>query len=414
MKYAHVIPIPKNQSIDRSTLSNYRPISNLSFISKTIERIIAKQLRTYINNNNILHKLQSAYTTDKSTETSLLHTLNNILLFPKNTPTILILLDLSSAFDTLDHNILIRRLENIGIKDSVLSWFTSYLINRSFSICIDNAITEPCHTTHGVPQGSVLGPILFNIYISPLLYLLEEYPDIHFHSYADDLQLYCNLPDPINNINTINKCINDISKWLSNNSLLLNSLKTKALLINTSPGHHSIPPIIINNHIIEYSNQAKNLGLTLDQKLSYLPHITNISKSINYTLHTIRLIRPSITTELAKLLVTSLILPRLDYCNSTLNSLPAHTIKMLTKLQYRAIRTIFRIKKYSRQHITPYMKSIHWLPIPYRIQYKLLLLTHHATHNNKPDYLTELLTNYKSSRPQRTIQTKYTNNFITK
>ena len=84
--------------------------------------------------------------------------------------------------------------------------------------------------------------------------------------------------------------------------------------------------------------------------------------------------REPITTELAKLLVTSLILPRLDYCNSTLNSLPAYTIKMLTKLQYRAIRTIFRIKKYSRQHITPYMKSIHWLPIPYRIQYKLLLL----------------------------------------
>ena len=192
-------------------------------------------------------------------------------------------------------------------------------------------------------------------------------------------------------MNTINKCINDISKWLSNNSILLNSLKTKALLINTSPGHHSIPPIIINNHIIEYSNQAKNLGLTLDQKLSYLPYITNISKSINYTLHTIRLIRPSITTELAKLLVTSLILPRLDYCESTLNSLP------------RAIRTIFRIKKYSRQHITRYMKSIHWLPIHYSIHNKLLLLTHHATHNNKPDYLTELLTNYKSSRPQRTI-----------
>ena len=122
--------------------------------------------------------------------------------------------------------------------------------------------------------------------------------------------------------------------------------------------------------------------------MSYLRHITNIAKSINYTLHTFRLIIPSVTTELAKLLVTSLILPRLDYCNSTLNSLPAHTIKMLTKLQYRAIRTIFRIKNVSLQHITPYMKSINWLAIPYRIQYKLLLLTHYATHNNKPDYLT--------------------------
>ena len=103
--------------------------------------------------------------------------------------------------------------------------------------------------------------------------------------------------------------------------------------------------------------------------------------------------------------MVSTILPKLDYCNSTLNSIPQYSIKRLNSLQYSAARTIFRIKKYSRIHMTPYLKSLHWLPISQRINYKILLLTHHATHNNKPEYLTELLTEYNSSRLQRTSNT---------
>ena len=246
MKYTLITPFSKNHSIDRSILSNYRPISNLSYISKTLERIIAKQLQNYTSNHTILHKLQSAYTTNKSTETALLHIINKIKLYPNKHPAVIVLLDLSAAFDTINHNILIRRLQNIGISNTALDWFTSYLSYRTYSTSIDTSITDPRPITCGVPQGSVLGPILFNIYISPLLHLLDNYPDIYFLTYADDLQLYCHLPEPNNNIDKLNDCINDIRIWLSSNSLLLNSQKTTAMLLYNHNKHAHIPPIIID------------------------------------------------------------------------------------------------------------------------------------------------------------------------
>ena len=141
----------------------------------------------------------------------------------------------------------------------------------------------------------------------------------------------------------------------------------------------------------------------MDNKLTFSQHTTEISKSMNRTLHTIRLLRPSITTELAKTLITALILPRLDYCNFILHKSNKNTIIPLNILLYSAARTIYRIPKYSRTHITPYLKSLHWLPITQRIQYKILLMIHHATYYNNPDYLTDLLNEHNPSKPQRTI-----------
>ena len=403
MKNAHVTPIlKKNNPHDKSDLSNYRPISNLSYISKTLERIVSSQLHDYLDNNNILNQFQSAYTTYKSTETALTHVLNNILLHPTKHCSIIIFLDLSAAFDTIDHSLLIRRLQCIGITGTALDWFTSYLESRTYSVCIDSYKTKPRIISHGVPQGSVLAPILFNIYLAPLLDIFDRYPEIHFHTYADDIQVYCSLPDPSTNISILNNCLDEISGWLASNSLSLNTNKTTVLLIKSPTTSTNIPSIRINNQIIKYSSTAQNLGIILDQKLSFSQYTTSLSKSINRTLHTIRLIRPSITTKLAQLLVTSLILPRIDYCNSTLHRLPRNSIIPFTKLLYSAARIVYRIPKYSRTHITPYLRILHWLPITQRIQYKIMLLTHLATHHNKPDYLTDLLTDYNPSRSQRT------------
>ena len=304
MKLAHITPIIKNSSRDKSDLSNYRPISNLSFISKTLERVIAAQLNNYLINNNILNKFQSTYTNNKNTETALTHIINNILLYPTKYCSIIVLLDLTAAFYTIDHNIMIRRLQYIGLSSTALEWFISYLDSRSYSIRIESHLTKPRLISNGVPQGSVLAPILFNIYLSPLLDMFDKYPDINFHVYADDIQIYCNLPDPSLNISTLNKCLEEIRHWLAANSLALNSEKTTAILINTSHTLPYIPPIHINNHNIKISPYAKNLGIIIDNKLTFSQHTTEISKSVNRTLHTIRLIRPSITTELAKTLIT--------------------------------------------------------------------------------------------------------------
>ena len=297
------------------------------------------------------------------------HVLNNILLHPTKHCSIIIFLYLSAAFDTIDHSLLIRRLQCIGITGTTLDWFISYLESRTYSVCIDSYKTKPRIISHGVTQGSVLAPIMFNIYLAPLLDIFDRYPDINFHTYADDIQIYCNLPDPSTNISILNNFLDEISGLLASNSLSLNTNKTTVLLIKSPTTSINIPSIRINNQIIKYSSIAQNLGIIFDQKLSFSQYTTSLSKFINRTLHTIRLIRPSITTKLAQLLVTSLILPRIDYCNSTLHRLPRNSITSFTKLLYSAARIVYRIPKYSRTHITPYLKILHWLPITQRIQY---------------------------------------------
>ena len=143
---------------------------------------------------------------------------------------------------------MIRRLQCIGLSSTALEWFISYLNSRSYSIRIESHLTKPRLISNGVPQGSVLAPILFNIYLCPLLDIFDKYPDINFHVYADDIHIYCNLPDPSLNVSTLNKCLEKIRYWLAANSLALNSEKTTAILINTSHTLPYIPPIHINNH----------------------------------------------------------------------------------------------------------------------------------------------------------------------
>ena len=169
MKYAYITPILKKHNLDSSILSNYRPISQLSSISKTMERIVARQLIDYIISNSIVDCFQSAYLPNHSTETALNIVFNDIILSMDNKASCyLVLLDLSSAFDTLNHMILSYRLREIGIHGQVHNWLMSFVSNRISSVKINSSLSAPFDHTHGVPQGSVLGPILFILYILPI------------------------------------------------------------------------------------------------------------------------------------------------------------------------------------------------------------------------------------------------------
>ena len=190
-KDAVVRPLLKKYSLPREDLSSYRPISNLNFVSKILERIIHTRLTNHLHSFPSLCPFQSAYRKFHSTETALLRIHNDLALaINQQKVSALVLLDLSAAFDTIDHHILIQRLTTtFGISGSALSLLSSYLLNRSQFVSIDSSCSSQSNLHTGVPQGSVLGPLLFTLYTTPLSYIFKGTP-VGFHFYADDTQLY--------------------------------------------------------------------------------------------------------------------------------------------------------------------------------------------------------------------------------
>ena len=176
LKQAIVVPLLKKKSLDKNVYSNYRPVSNLAFLSKVIERVVAQRLNSHMDLNNMHETMQSAYKKLHSTETALLYIQNDILnSIDQNKVVLLVLLDLSVAFDIIDHELLINRLSSrLGLSGCVLDWFRSYLKNRSQRVKLDNVLSDHTLLRYGVPQGSVLGPILFSIYVLPLCYIINQ------------------------------------------------------------------------------------------------------------------------------------------------------------------------------------------------------------------------------------------------
>ena len=218
----------KKCSLDINKLENYRPVYNLSFISKIYERVVLQQLVDYLDHNNLIWTSQSAYPPHHSTETLLLITENYILIgLDKRHVSLLTLLHLSSAFDTIDHNILLNMLIYLyGILGSCLSWVRSYLSNRRQSVAIANHILSTNELHYGVPQGSVLGPILFVLYIQPLSNLIKRH-SLSYHLFADDIQIEASiLPQHVHSaISSVQICISDVKYWMIENKLRLNDKK---------------------------------------------------------------------------------------------------------------------------------------------------------------------------------------------
>ena len=240
-KSALVTPILKKRCLDHNDLNNYRPVSNLCFIAKILEKLVLSQVSSYLNSHILYNTCQSAYRPGHSTETALLKVVNDLFLsLNKGNISVLALLDFSSAFDTIDHTILVHRLHiDFGFTDTVLQWFSSYLTDRTHYVSLCNHHSDFAPVYSGVPQGSVLGPILFTMYIKPLSAVIDSHSIIH-HSFADDLQLQMSAPpDRISELlHSMQSCICDVKAWATVNMLRLNDSKTELMLVTSKRSKH--------------------------------------------------------------------------------------------------------------------------------------------------------------------------------
>ena len=274
-KQAIITPILKKHSLDPEYLFNYRPISQLPFVSNILERVFSRQLFYYLAANNLHIPQQSGFRRGHSTETALLNVID-VITSTLNTKHCcqLVMMDISCTFDTLDHQILLYRLHLLKVIDLALSWFTSYLSDRSSSVKIYNYLSSPYHVKYGILYGSVLDPSPLPIYLYQLPSVTSKYPNIYYHLYADEIKLYMFLRTNSSPGLKINSPF--VLMTLKNGlNLLLNTFKTKLLNISLSPTY--FPPFLIDNIVIYPSTIASKLGVFFDSTLSFIPHITDIT-----------------------------------------------------------------------------------------------------------------------------------------
>ena len=295
------------------------------------------------------HTCQSAYRPGHSTETALLKVTNDLFLsLNKGNISVLALLDFSSAFDTIDHTILVHRLHtDFGFTDTVLQWFSSYLTDRTHYVSLSNHCSAFAPVHSGVPQGSVLGPMLFTMYIKPLSAIIDSHSIIH-HSFADDLQLQMSAPpDRISELlHSMQSCISDVKAWATANMPKLNDSKTELMLVTSkrSKHLHNLPTsITIGNAQIPFKQSVKNLGFTLDCHLTMNAHVSNITRTCYFELCRLASIRRFLTSTATATLVSAFVLSRIDYCNSLLFGSTHDVTSHLQRIHNYAARVILRL-----------------------------------------------------------------------
>ncbi len=278
---------------------------------------------------------------------------------------VLVSLDLSAAFDTVDHTILLNRLHNlVGISGTFFNWFKSYLSDKKVYVNIGECSSGFYDMNCVVPQGSILGPTLFNLYMLPLGNVIKRH-GINFHSYANDTQLYIAVsPDDPGQVDTLLKCILDIESWMANNFLGLNQDKTQVLVIGPEVQREKLN-VRLKSTSFNPREQVKNLGVIFDHDLSFKPHIRDVTKKAFYPLKNIAKVHQFLSQANAETLIHAFITCRIDYCNALLSGLPKKNIAQLQLLQNSAARMLTRTRK--RAHIAPVLKSLHWLPLSFRI-----------------------------------------------
>ncbi|KAK3101096.1 hypothetical protein FSP39_000910 [Pinctada imbricata] len=394
-KQAIVRPLLKKSGLEL-TSSNYRPVSNLPFLSKLIEKAALSRLQSHVNEHSLLPKNQSAYRRFHSCETALLRLVNDLLDgMEKQEVTALIAIDLSAAFDTVDHDILIDVLQKqYGVCDTALDWIDSYLRPRSFRVSVNSALSSPHQIRCSVPQGSCLGPWLYLTYAGTLFDVIP--PSVTVYGFADDHTANKRFRPVTENdeyeaIRELEECAVIINNWMNSNKLKMNASKTEFILFGSksqlSRCHTKL--ININGDEIKVGCCIKYLGAHLDENLNFKEHVKMKCRTAMINYLRIKSIRKYLTKEATEILVLSLVISHLDYCNVILYGIAQSEINKMQRIQNMCAKLVLNRRKFDSSSEALY--DLHWLPIKARITFKILIIVYNCSINQAPAYLTDLL-----------------------
>ena len=394
-KKALVKPIPKIPN--PLSASDFRPISLLPAFSKIIEKVAAKQMIDYLRNTGYLDNLQSAYKQAHSTTTALLSVTDDIYEALENSElTFLVLLDYSKAFDCANHRLISAKLKAAGLCDDALSWVSSYLSGRSQKVVTGTRESGWEATINGVPQGSVLGPLLFTVLVSDIKDAIKRG---RYHLYADDTQLYytCKVDQVNETIDKINSDLSNISRFSKNNCLKLNAGKSKFIIIGSRPNLKKLKTIQlkqikIDNEIIEREHEVKNLGVVFDETMSWARHVNlSVAKAYGKLKNAWRFNK--FLSEKSKFSICeTYILSNFNYCDTILQNMTKLLQDKIQKVQNRCIRFIYGLRKYD--HISHFRKSSKILSMQNRRQLHSLTMMFRIKNGLAPSYLCERITRH--------------------
>ena len=403
-KEARVTPIPKS-GCDRTQFASFRPVSNLSYMSKLVEATVADQLTDHLARHSLLNPYQSAYRQNHSTETALLHVQSELLThLDQGRSAFLVLLDLSAAFDTLNHNLLLSRISTrFSVNGTVLKWLTSYLTDRTFRVGVQGILSSQRQLKVGVPQGSVLGPILFNMYTTPLLDIFIKH-GVAVHFYADDTQFWVpfNPKDDASEAAarlTVLSVFNDIQDWMSSNHLKLNASKTMFLPVCRFRPWSDYDSINLGHTSIAPSKKVRNLGVIFNSTLTMDDQVNSVVKASFFHLRRLNSIRQFLPEDMFITLVHAFVSNRLDMGNSLYYNMTSKLLSKLQNVHNAAAKSITKSRKYDSASAA--LHQLHWLPMKQRIFFKIASVAHRIVSGDAPRYFTELVVKKESLRATR-------------
>lgn len=385
IKHSVIDPLLKKDGLDSEVYKNYRPVNNLVFLSKLIERVASRRIDCHMTRNNLHNKKQFAYKEFHNTETMMTGVVGDVLKgFDENKCTVMIFLDLSAAFDTIDIEILLNILsDEIGLTGTALKWCRSFLTNRTQRVKINGQYSESLEVKYGAPQGSVWGPRCYNIYVRGQPIVIEN-RGFNSTAFADDSNgkkkfaitfQYNILKHDVPN------CIKKITEWMNSQCLKINQDKTEIIVFypKSLSNQVIIGGTFIDEECIRFSKEVKNVGVWLDDQLKLDKHINQIVSHCYKLLRDIGRIRNILSKKDTEMLIHAVITSRIDYCNSLFFNLSNSNLYKLQKAQNAAARTVERIGK--RKSVSEIITNLHWLRVEARIMFKLLLLVYKCVTN---------------------------------